>query len=144
MMGRLLLLAAVVATITPFPASAKLLLRPPRISTVGLTHMEYKSDLQSPAVPVTPQNEFVDVTVHLGADNPSIQLDAGNNYHYHFKRGDAGWISALAVANANNIRKACPLALAHNVVSTPCAVGLAPALLSLLYERAQHGPGRPF
>ena len=37
MMGRLLLLAAVVATITPFPASAKLLLRPPRISTVGLT-----------------------------------------------------------------------------------------------------------
>lgn len=39
------------------------------------------------------------------SNNPSIQLDSANNFHYHYSRGDAGWISAFEAANANNVRR---------------------------------------
>ena len=55
-------------------------------------------ELQAPAVPLGPGHNTVNVTRDLGNNNPSIQFD-GTNWHYHFARGDAGWISAFELAN---------------------------------------------
>ena len=59
---------------------------------------------QEPAVLVSPYQAVLNVTRDLGANNPSIQFD-GTNFHYHFARGDAGWISALEVANTMHIKR---------------------------------------
>ena len=59
--------------------------------------------LQHPAVAVSVGADLVNVTRDLGANNPSVQFD-GTNWHYHFARGDAGWVSAFEVANAHHIR----------------------------------------
>eukprot|EP00947_MAST-08B_sp_MAST-8B-sp1_P002479 g2479.t1 len=61
-------------------------------------------ELQAAAVAPSAADAFVNVTSHLGANNPSIQFD-GVNYHYHFARGDAGWISAFETANRLHIHR---------------------------------------
>jgi hypothetical protein len=48
--------------------------------------------------------DLVNVTRDLGPNNPSIQYD-GVNWHYHFARGDAGWLSAFELANKLAIHK---------------------------------------
>eukprot|EP00038_Savillea_parva_P023450 m.40996 g.40996 ORF g.40996 m.40996 type:complete len:423 (-) comp6058_c0_seq1:90-1358(-) len=75
--------------------------RPARLPPIPhfVPHLQVKSQ-----TPVSPGSDYVNVTSDLGVNNPSVQFD-GSNFHYHFARGDAGWMSAFEVANANHINK---------------------------------------
>ena len=63
----------------------------------------FMKELQEPAAVVTPSNNYTNVTRDLGANNSSVQCIGVNGCHYHFERGDAGWISAFEVANAMGV-----------------------------------------
>ena len=76
----------------------------PSTATHAPIHRSFVPELQAAATTPTAADPFVNVTSHLGANNPSIQFD-GVNFHYHFSRGDAGWISAFETANRLHIHR---------------------------------------
>ena len=78
----------------------------PRLVQAAIQH-RFVPSLQVPAAGgagLGPGTDFVNVTQDLGANNPSAQFD-GTNWHFHFQRGDAGWISAFELANQYNIHR---------------------------------------
>eukprot|EP01044_Picomonas_judraskeda_P006652 COSAG03_NODE_673_length_6364_cov_4.619314_2_plen_387_part_00 len=76
----------------------------PRLAQANVQH-RFVPSLQVPAgPPLGPGADFVNVTQDLGANNPSAQFD-GTNWHFHFERGDAGWISAFELANQYSIHR---------------------------------------
>jgi hypothetical protein len=65
---------------------------------------EFVPELQAPQAELQWSADLVNVIRDLGSNNPSVQYD-GTNWHYHFKRGDAGWLSAFELANRLAIHK---------------------------------------
>jgi len=106
-MHRRLLCAAALSLGTAADAAANKLPAPHPHRDVHSAAIQHRflPALQIPAgAPLNPGSDLVNVTRDLGANNPSAQFD-GANWHFHFARGDAGWISAFEVANANHIHR---------------------------------------